>query len=303
MVVMQQSFHSPKSILIPERARILLFLLTRLGKVVTELKLQKMIFQIQNEAKVPKGYRYFRHYYGPYSKELNMDTFTLMKEGLIEKEIVYGSKHSYWVFKITNEGNEFFEKSIPHDMSPGVIQRMNNVINKYKDYDSNELTSIVYEQWKIKKPGLIASEIGELRKDLQAVMSFWEAIYVPECPTITYFLAFLEYSQEALEKTSLIDDTVIKIVLVRACRELEEMLGNIAQVCSKKGMCPLEAEKGLCQTNDPSVYEIFDFIENYCEQNSILPKLSDQDLSKLMTGDEYRRLQKAFETFNPSYSS
>jgi len=80
-------------------------------------------------------------------------------------------------------------------------------------------------------------------------------MYFPECPAITYFLAFLEYSQEALVKVSSTKDPVIKSVLVKACRQLNGNLAKIAQVCSKKGVCPLEAEKGLCQNPDEVVFK------------------------------------------------
>ncbi|MFH0897930.1 MAG: hypothetical protein V1850_07805, partial [Candidatus Bathyarchaeota archaeon] len=78
---------------VPERAGILLFLLNSLGEIITELKLQKLVFLIQNEAKAPKGYRYFKHYFGPFSRELIIDTTTLMNESLLDKEEVIGMNH------------------------------------------------------------------------------------------------------------------------------------------------------------------------------------------------------------------
>ena len=42
---------SQKEIRLPERSAILLFALDRLGEVYTEIKLQKLIFQVQSKAK------------------------------------------------------------------------------------------------------------------------------------------------------------------------------------------------------------------------------------------------------------
>lgn len=277
---------------IPRRASILLFVLNELGEVITELKLQKLIFQVQNKAKIKGGYQYFEHYYGPYSKELSMDTFTLMKRGLIQKEIVSGSEHPYWVFRITDKGRRYFKDVIQPNFPSNLAHRIRNVLEMYANYDHYKLTEIVYKEWRIKKPEKLASEIEKLMINLQSVKSFWEALYFPECPIIPYFLAFLEYSQDALEKVSQIKDTVIKSVLVKACQELSDVLANVAQVCSREDLCPLDVLKNICQTPDPSVSEIFGFIEDYCYRNNILPKLFDRSLSELMSGEEYQRLQK-----------
>lgn len=281
---------------VPERASILLFLLNNVKQVVTELKLQKLIFLIQNEAKVPKGYYYFKHYYGPYSKELNIDTTTLMNEGLLEKREVNGTNHPYWIFKITDRGRGHFKETFLDDRNSKLLDRMQNVVTKYAACNPYELTEMVYKKWDIRSPETVDSKIKYLRKDIQAIMRFWESLYFPECPTITYFLVFLEYSQEALGKVSEIDDVVIKSVLLGACRELNDNLANIAQVCSKKGMCPIEAERGLCQVLNPSISELFSFIEDFCQRNKVLPKLEERDLTELVTEEEYRCLQEAFKT-------
>ncbi len=288
--------------IVPQRASILLFMLNHLGEIVTELKLQKLVFQVQNEAKIPEGYRYLKHYYGPYSQELSMDSVTLMNEGLIERQAVIGRNYPYWVFRVTEKGKEYFAESVLPAMAPKSIERMRKVLDKYSGYNHYELAKIVYHEWKIKEFGNLDLEIRELERDLQAVTSFWETMYFPACPAITYFLAFLEYSQEALTKVASTKDTVIKSVLARACRELTDNLASVAQVCSKKDVCPMEAERGLCKTPDPSIYEIFNFIEDFCERQNILPKMSQRELTELMTEDEYKRLQNTFRTLTASSS-
>jgi uncharacterized protein YwgA len=285
--------------MIPERSAVLLFVLNRLGEVVTELKLQKLVFQIQNKAKAPRGYRYFKHYYGPYSRELSMDTFTLMKDGLLEKELKFGeNERQYSIFRITEKGKAFFEDNMVNRLSPGLIKRMENVLDEYSVYSYNRLAKIVYQEWKIEKPNRIQTEIVEVQKDLEALTHFWEAAYFPECPAITYFLAYSEYCREALEKVCDNDDVVVRSILVRACQELRDILSGIAEVCSKKDVCPLEAEKGICRNPDPSVFEVFHFIEDFCEQNKLLPKLCNRDLNEMMTEEEYTRLRKALKTLD-----
>ena len=298
LVVMNSSSRAELAkVSVPERAGILLFVLTQLGEVVTELKLQKLVFQVQSLAKIPKGYRYVKHYYGPYSRELRMDTCTLANEDLIQRERVIGREYPYWVFRVTDRGKTYFNQSILPHLPSQSLHRMQDTLGSYSSYNHYQLAEIVYRQWELRDPQNVCLEIQALQEDILAVKSFWETVYFPECPAITYFLAFLEYSQEALSKVSITEDTVVKSVLVRACRELNDNLASIAEVCSKKEVCPLEAERGLCQNPDPSVYEVFDFIEDFCERHGILPKLSQRELTELMTEDEYKRLQNAFKSF------
>ncbi|MBS7626872.1 hypothetical protein KEJ51_07550, partial [Candidatus Bathyarchaeota archaeon] len=266
---------------VPDRANILLFVLNQLGEVVTELKLQKLVFQVQNEAKIPGGYRYFKHRYGPYSQELSMDSVMLMNRGLIEREERIGRDYPYWVFRITERGRWHFSQYILPTMTSKSIERMRSVLDKYSKYSHYELAEIIYNEWKIREFESLNLEIQMLEKDLQATASFLETMYFPECPAITYFLAFIEYSQEALTKIRRTKDAVVKSVLSRACRELTDKLVNAAQICSKKHLCQVEAEKGVCKAPDPSIYEIFDFIEDFCDRHGIQPKLSERELTEL----------------------
>lgn len=288
---------------IPERANILFFILSELGHVVTELKLQKLVFQVQNIAKVPRGYRYKRHLYGPYSRELNIDTFTLAKKGLIKREEVRGVQYPYWRFEITPPGEAYFKERALRNLTRERIQRMRKVLNEYKGYSHYQLAEMVYQQWRIRKPEALRREMAELAKNLQGVTSFWESAYFPGCPAITYFLAFAEYLQDALSKALSLTDTVVKSVLLMASKEFHDKLMNIAQVCSKEDVCPLDAQEGLCQSSDPSLYEVFDFIEDLCQRNDVLPKLLSRKRGELVTEDEYVRLQKSLKTLNVSVSS
>jgi len=281
---------------LPRRADVLLFVLSEApgGYVATELKLQKLVFQVQYEAKV-LGYDFSENLYGPYSQELNLDTFTANNIGLIERDKILGVEHSYWMFKITDLGKRYFTKSVLPQLDEENIERMRRALSQYAKLEPHALAEHVYRQYGIKDAQRLNSELQGLIKDLEGSTSFWETQYFPKCPFITYYLAYLEYSHDALEKVASVTDTVVKSVLVRACRELDDRLERIAEVCSKNGVCPAKAETDICPTPDPSVHEIFDFIQEFCEQKGVLPKMLNRDLKELVTGDEYERLQKALQ--------
>lgn len=250
---------------------------------------------MQYEAKI-LGYDFYENLYGPYSQELNIDTYTADNKGLIERERVLGVEHAYWMFKVTDIGKEYFGKSVLPQLGEEDIQRMRRALSQYAKLEPHALVEYVYRQYGIKDVQRLNSELQGLIKDLEASTSFWETLYFPECPVITYYLAYLEYSHDALEKVASVSDTVVKSVLVRACRELNDKLENIAEVCSENRACPAKVEPDICQTPNPSVHEIFDFIESFCEQKSILPKMLNRELEELVTGDEYERLQKALQS-------
>ena len=107
-------------------------------------------------------------------------------------------------------------------LSPGLLNRMKNILNEYSVYNHNQLVRIVYQEWKIEKPNKVQEEIFEVKRDIGALIHFWEAAYFPECPAILYFLSYLEYCQEALGRVALVGDVVVKSVLVRACQELRD---------------------------------------------------------------------------------
>jgi hypothetical protein len=288
---------------VPKRAYILLFVLSHVSAVYTELKLQKLVFQVQNEAKISAGYRYFKHYYGPYSRELAIDTLTLINQGLVHRETVVGREYPYSIFRITDRGKTYFNQSVLPNLSSKNVERMRPIVDKYNGYTPHDLAEAVYRRWQIEEPSKIDSEIVALETDLNTVRNFWETQYFPDCPAITYYLAFIEYSQDALQKATTIKDPVVKSVLLSACLEMNQKLGGIAEVCSKKGECPARVEQDLCRNPDPSIYEVFGFIEDFCQRQKILPKLWDRDLHELMTGDEYERLKDAFRTYDTSSSS
>jgi uncharacterized protein YwgA len=287
---------SQKEIRLPERSAILLFALNRLGEIYTEIKLQKLIFQVQNKAKVPNGYGYFKHYYGPYSKELNMDTFILASDGLIQKKLIFGDDRKYWKFEITDKGRSFYKECMISHLSPGLITKMSDVLDKYSVYRPNQLAKLVYQEWKLDTPEKLKAEIPLLRRDIDADMSFWEAMYFSECPNIANFIAYLEYCQEALEKVESNKDSVIQSVLIGACQELRNTLSGIGDTCARKEICQIQVDQGICNTIDTSIFEVFHFIEDFCSQSNLLPKLCDRQPSDLLSEEEYKRLQEMLKT-------
>ena len=281
---------------IPESSHILLLVLDRMGEINTELKLQKLVFQVQNEAKITGGYPYFKHHYGPYSRELHLDALTLANQEFIKHEVVVGLRYSYSKYNITDRGRTYFRQFVLPGLKQRDITRMSQVLDKYGDYTPHDLAETVYKQWRIKEPEAISHEVSQLLGSLNSVKAFWDSLYLPECFVINYYLAFAEYSLDALSRAASSRDTVVRSVLVHAGKELCDKLETIADACSKRDECPAEVAKDLCNSTDVSIYEIFEFIEDFCSRNKILQRLSERDVADLMTEEEYGRLMKSFQT-------
>lgn len=284
-----------KEDLVPQNAHLLLFVIASLGEVFTELKLQKLLFQIQNEAKIPGGYPYFKHLYGPYSRELHVDTLTLANQGLITHDVVVGNHGPYSKYSITEQGKAYFKEYVLPNLKEKDLTRMRQVLDTYSGYKPLALAELVYKQWRIEDTDALNNASRETLGSLKTVKSFWESLYFPECVVITYYLAFAEYALDAVDRVES-RDAVNRSVLVNACRELSEKLETIAEACSKRGECPADVVTDICNSTAPSVYEIFEFVEDFCDRNNILQKLVERKVEELMTEEEYRRLTKSFQT-------
>jgi len=285
----------------PERSWIPLYILNEADKIVTKLKLQKIVFLLQNEAKIPSGYAYYKYLYGPYSRELELDTSTLDNLKLICKKEVIGIHNAYWEFSSTISGRKLFQDIRPK-INKHLLDRMQNVLNKYIKMDHNEITAHVYEKYYLNREREINEKRRVLLSNIDSMIAFYESVYFPECPAIIDILAFSEYCSMATKKMDSFQDPVTQSVIVNACGELIDRLSELGKFCAEERICLAKAEKKLCRYPDPSIHEIFLFIEDYCAKKEILPRLSEIDFSELMSGEDFERLRKAFEEPSAKHS-
>lgn len=275
---------------LPKRAWLPLFVLDHVDKIVTKLKLQKLIFLIENDAKVIDYYDFKKKHYGPYSEELEIDFNLFTENKLINSDIVYG-RHKYWVYSIRLEGNRCLDMLLS-EVEDREISKIIEPLEKYINMDHNELVELVYKKYWLNDEANLDKEIKSITKLIKDNMLFFEENYDPRYDTMLDVLAYTEYCHKAIEKSKT-ENNLIKSVIINSTKELLYNFSEIADTCLNNGnINPNSSSCIVSQPTKPDLYEIFQFIEYYCSKNSILPSLDNIDFSDFIKEEELERLQR-----------
>lgn len=279
----------------PERGWIPLYVLSKLGRIPTAVKFQKLTFLIEIEGRVD-GYSFFKKHYGPYSEELAVDIRSFSEsQGLMQTQIIEGTRYPYYVYTSTEKGNAFvkdvIEKKIPID----IRERVDEIIDCYKDKNYRELQEYVYEKYVI-KPETFEEVYPNLSDNLISLENLWEKWYSDNCPAAFLTLAVIEYSTKVLSKLKTItDDQVLRGVCISSISELTNRLVELSSVCNTSDKCPLSLNPLFSEISDQ-----IDFIEHYCCKNDILGNMMDIDFSDFINEEELGRLERELATTQPS---
>jgi len=274
---------------IPKRSWIPLYSLYLLKNITTALKFQKLTFLIQVEGKLP-GYTFFMHHYGPFSRELDVDSKFLNAINFVDKQIKEGEKYPYFVFSITNEGAKFVENTIEKTIEQPVLDKVMKIIKKHGNKNYLDITEYVYKKYVI--PGMASQEIiPHLIEDSASLEHFWKRRYSEECPVSFLILAMIGYIEKAITKLSGIQDPVHKGVCIASISELTAKLIDLTSGCEIPEKCPLSFKHLLSDLS-----EHISFFDWYCSHHGILESVSDIDFSEFINEEELKRLQKIFQT-------
>ena len=279
---------------IPKRTWILLYLLYKLGRIPTAIKLQKLVFLLQTEGRVG-DYRFFEHHYGPYSRELDMDTISLSKSlKLMRTEIIEGANYPYFLYSITHEGRKFVDNIVKKKVDKAILERALNIIKKYGSKTHWEVQEYVYKNYVISEE-TFEELYPHLKDDLISLGIVWKERYADDCPASFFILAIVEYATKVLAKVKQKDDAVLRGVCTASISELTAKLVDLTSTCQTTEKCPFSL-KGLIS----EVSDYINFIDHYCSQHDILENILDVDFSDFLNEEELQRLEKVFKTTRPS---
>ncbi|MCW3996330.1 MAG: hypothetical protein NWE98_09335 [Candidatus Bathyarchaeota archaeon] len=278
---------------IPERGWIPLYTLYKVGKIPAATKLQKLIFLIQTEGKLD-GYRFFKHYYGPYSEELDVDIKSFAQSlDLIDVQVVEGNKYPYYIYSPTQKGIKTIQEIITK-IPTMELKRADKIIDKYRNKNYKELMEYVYKKYVI--PAQTFEEIyPSISDDLISLNNVWEKWYKDDCPASLLILSIVEYNSKVLEKLKSAKDPVIRGVCTSAISELTAKIVDLTSNCQTSKDCPFSFKALLTEISDH-----VNFLETYCSKNNILPDILDIDFSDFMNEEELTRLEKTVAETRPS---
>lgn len=115
-----------------------------MGKV----RLFKMVYIAQEQCKGRNlqldYYDFVRHYYGPYSRELETDLSELLSEHLLSHSEQTASGFVLNVYEVTSDGVERLNRaSIPEQ----ITEVISTVVGKYRDYPLSWLLKEIYRDY------------------------------------------------------------------------------------------------------------------------------------------------------------
>jgi len=276
-------FSMENRINIPERCWIPLFVFNRLGKIVTRKKLQKLIFLVQEEARIKEGYEFKKHHFGPYSPSLAADIEMLAENEILAREH-YISNHEYFIYYSTEESEKIFNENFTGMLINNLEERIDAKLDKYGDCDHNTLTEYVYKKY-LPEDEDYEERTRRVVNDLLSLNLLWESHYTPECPLFIDAKAIIEYATLLFSKDFNGLDQVVKGVLLVAS---EDLIENLVDVTND--------HRCECSEVDPSLIDLFDFITYYCNKNDVLPLPEDLDFSLLLTDAEIEQLEVEAQT-------
>jgi uncharacterized protein YwgA len=278
---------------IPERGWIPLYTLYKVGKVPAATKLQKLIFLIQTEGKLD-GYRFFKHYYGPYSEELDVDVKSFSQSlDLIDVQVVEGSKYPYYIYSPTQKGIKTIQEIIKKTPTEE-LKKADKIIDKYRNKNYRELMEYVYKKYVIPEQ-TFETIYPSISDDLISLNNVWEKWYKDDCPASLLILSIVEYNSKALEKLKNVKDAVIRGVCTSAISELTAKIVDLTSNCQTSKDCPFTFKTLLTEISDH-----VNFLDTYCSKNNILPDILDIDFSDFMNEEELTRLEKNIAQTRPS---
>jgi len=267
----------------PERSWLPLFTLkAHGGRLVTSLKLQKLVFLIQTEGRIQERYRFVKKYYGPYSEELDVDMTLLQAMEMVTITTrVSNWGNPYNIYELTSKGQKTTE-----DIKPSIQQQeiahLEEIVGKYKPMNHDAITSYVYEKY-VMDPSQFQGNLTHARENVWSLRETWSILYSPDCYASMTYLAMLDYVSLGLKKIETVQDPVIKSVWLSTVLELTARLISATEAC---------APEGKCSHANPSseILELINYLDEYSQRNSIIPSLGELDLAETMSKEEAERL-------------
>jgi len=251
---------------------------------VGKTRLQKIIFLIQVEARLD-FYDFKRHYYGPFSRDLEIDVISHPE--LIEVEAQTSLTHPdrlYYVFRLTDKGRSF-QKKLESMLERQTVQKVKDMINYLNGLSHEDLVNKVYSEYA--PPSEM--KLSELQNDLKNFMTNVRRIFMKYHNRQSLFiLTILEYLDSVMTNIYSLDDVQRTIIAKVSAELLEKCKEAFHDVIP-----PVDSEKLR-----PSFLDIADtwgFLLEYCDKRGIGRNPFKLPPEELMTEEEALRLQKALK--------
>lgn len=274
---------------LPDRLWLPLLVLDTTGPLRSKALLQSITFLAQHEGKTNE-YDFGRHRYGPYSDCLDLDTASypsLIAYNAGEPYDYQDYKaHHYYKYEITDKGKSVLS-SITDKMDCNDIAHAKEAIARISGKPLCELLEAAHGAFTTEKCDYSKLE-SRIRDDLSKSMPSIRSIFD------------LYVSEQAITILSVMDTA--RIMLSEAKTDGDAQRGVVLNLFTELTQKCIDAARAMRpgggdSTEGPAFAEINDLlycIIQYCEDRNIARDPATKPLSETLTGDEAKRLAKAF---------
>lgn len=251
---------------------------------IGKTKLQKLAFLIQIDSNLDL-YDFKKHYYGPFSRELDNDLVS--HNELVDIKVhpsIMSAERVYYEFKVTEEGHKVKER-LEKKLDKKRVNEAQKALKRYFDMPMDQLLEKAYECIDSADERLqgLESNFNLFQNNVKHVLDKHHN------RQSLFMLVILDYVQQVLAQSKSID-AAQKAVITRLAAELletcEEAFPDIVPPVDSERLRPIFT----------NIADLWGSLIEYCERRGIGRNPFKTPLEEVLSEDEATRLQKALES-------
>ena len=133
-----------------ERMNLLMYLLRQAGVISGKTRLQKLVFLLQEEFKVPFGYKFEPYHLGPLSFELQAEMDWLVNRGIAVEYIVELNPSEgirRYDYTLSEWGRDYFEKVVEPNLPQEVKEKISKGVEEWGTKSLQEILDYVHRRY------------------------------------------------------------------------------------------------------------------------------------------------------------
>lgn len=130
------------------RINVLISLLEKARIVSGRTRFQKLVFLLQEEAKIPLGYEFKPYHFGPLSFELQNDLNWMVAQGVVIEFVTeFGEGIKRYEYVLSEWGKDYFKEMIEPSMPKNIMDAISSVVEKWGFVEIQKLLDYVHQRY------------------------------------------------------------------------------------------------------------------------------------------------------------
>lgn len=268
--------------------QLLLYALSKLQPANGRIKLYKIHYLIEKEGHVKYDMPINCYPLGPVDYvSINFCTENKMIHEVSEAHFGYSMYSIY----LTDYGKKYFENQCLPLITPVEIIKADKIIEKYKNKSGTEILNYVHQRYvdDFIDTGKIKQVIESYQKNIPIFTNLIQKNLEKPCSIelkdkIYTVLGYLEHLNQILEKLKFVRDPVHRGQVLSTIKDIMASLNENDYLPNNYTM------------------ELLDYLDSYCEKESICPSISDENLNDIPQEERERLTKTITEMQIPPFS-